>query len=77
MEDFFIFLETIEDPRQEWKVRHLLKDIVAIVLFAYLAYVEDWVDIEAFAQHYEKTLKKYLDLPNGIPSHDTMQRVFS
>jgi len=77
MEEFFIFLETIDDPRQEWKIRHLLKDIVAIVLFAHLAGVNDWEEIEAFAEHNEKILKKYLELPNGTPSHDTMQRVFS
>jgi len=77
MEDFFIFLSEIEDRRQEWKVRHLLKDIVAIVLFAHLGNMNDWQEIEYFAEHNEKTLKKYLELPNGIPSHDTIQRVFS
>jgi len=77
MEEFFIFLSEIEDHRQEWKVRHLLKDIVAIVLFAHLGNMNDWQEIEYFAEHNEKTLKKYLELPNGIPSHDTIQRVFS
>lgn len=57
------------------KVRYLLKDILVIVLFATLANADDWVEIALFAQVYEEYLKKYIELKNGPPSHDTIQRV--
>ncbi len=65
----------IEDVRQVKKVRHLLKDILVIVLFATLANADDWVEIALFAENFQNYLKKYIELKNGIPSHDTIQRV--
>lgn len=75
MEELLQWMEYIEDIRQEKKVRHLLKDILVIVLFATLANADDWVEIALFAQMYEDYLKKYIELKNGVPSHDTIQRV--
>ena len=46
-------MEYIEDVRQERKVRHKLKDILVIVLFATLAGADDWVEIAEFAEVYE------------------------
>jgi predicted transposase YbfD/YdcC len=71
------WLAAAEDRRQPWKVKHLMRDIIAIVFFALLANADDWMSIELFAVHNEKFLRKYLELPNGIPSHDTIQRVFA
>lgn len=68
-------IELIEDKRQEKKVRHKLLDIVVIVLFAKLANADDWEEVEIFAKSNEEFLKQYIELENGIPSHDTMQRV--
>lgn len=68
-------IELIEDKRQEKKVRHKLLDIVVIVLFAKLANADDWEEIEIFAKSNEKFLRQYIELENGIPSHDTIQRV--
>ena len=68
-------IELIEDKRQEKKVRHKLLDIVVIVLFAKLANADDWQDVEIFAKTNEDFLRQYIELENGIPSHDTMQRV--
>ena len=68
-------MEYIEDVRQERKVRHKLKDILVIVLFATLAGADDWVEIAEFAEVYENYLKKYTGLENCVPSHDTIQRV--
>jgi len=50
---------------------------IAIVFFAKLANADDWVEMEVFARKHEKFLRKYLELPNGIPSHDTLQRNFA
>ena len=54
-----------------------MKDIIAIVFFASLANADEWVGIYCFAVANEKFLRKHLELPNGIPSHDTIQRVFA
>jgi len=71
------WLEIAEDPRQEKKVKHLMKDIIAIVFFATLANASDWMQIHCFAVSNYYFLKKHLELPYGIPSHDTIQRVFA
>ena len=48
-----------------------------LVFFATLANADDWVEMEVFGKEHEKFLGNYLELPNGIPSHDTIQRVFT
>lgn len=74
MEQLLQWMEMIEDMRQQAKVRHSLKDILAIVLFATLANANTWEEMEDFAKNQEPYLRKYLELKNGIPSHDTIQR---
>lgn len=76
MDELLEWMDYIEDKRQQTKVRHKLKDIIVIVLFATLANVDDWVEMEYFAHYHEAYLKKYIELKNGIPSHDTLCRVF-
>ena len=76
MNELLDWMDYIEDVRQERKVRHQLKDITVIVLFATLANVDDWVEMEYFAHYHQEYLKKYVELKNGIPSHDTLCRVF-
>ena len=68
-------LSKINDIRQEWKVKHKIGDIIAIVLLAMLANADEWELIEDFAYANEEFLREYLELPFGIPSHDTIQRV--
>jgi predicted transposase YbfD/YdcC len=70
-------LENIRDTRQEWKVLHKLSEIVLIVLLALLANADEWEIIEDFAYANEEFLRKHLVLANGIPSHDTIQRVMA
>lgn len=80
MEELLEWLEYIEeviDSRQQSKVRYRLKDIVIIVLFAILANADDWVEIGIFAAYHEEYLRKYTKLDNGVPSHDTIQRVMA
>jgi predicted transposase YbfD/YdcC len=71
------YLETVADHRQEKKVRHKICDIIALVFFATLANADEWVEIEIFGKEHEEYLRKHLELPYGIPSHDTIQRVFA
>ena len=75
MQELLDWLEYIEDDRQQRKVRHTLKDILVIVLFATLANADDWVEMALFAENYQDYLRKYIELKNGIPSHDTIRRV--
>jgi predicted transposase YbfD/YdcC len=77
MEEWLDFLDYAIDSRERRKVLHKLKDIIAIVFFAKLANADDWVEFEVFARKHEVFLRKYLELPNGIPSHDTLQRNFA
>lgn len=75
MQELFEWMEYIEDTRQQTKVRHTLKDILVIVLFATLANADDWVEMALFAGNCQDYLRKYIELKNGIPSHDTIRRV--
>jgi predicted transposase YbfD/YdcC len=74
---FIELFASIPDERQEWKVKHKLVDIIFIAIVGTLADCDDWEEIEWFAKLKEDWFKKHLELPNGIPSHDTMERVFS
>lgn len=66
----------LPDPRVQGRCDHLLIDILAIALMAVMSGAEDWPDIEEFGKRRHEWLKKFLQLPNGIPSHDTFRRVF-
>jgi predicted transposase YbfD/YdcC len=76
MKEWIELISTAADKREQHKVLHSLKDIIAIVFFARLANAGDWVEIEIFAEKNEEFLRRYLELANGIPSHDTIQRNF-
>lgn len=76
MEEYLEQAEQLTDTRQQAKVWYSLKEVVGIVFFALLAGNDEWSEIADFAVDEKETLKKYLELPKGIPSHDTIQRVF-
>lgn len=67
----------IADPRVERTRAHQLLDIIAIALFAVLAGADSWVAIETYGNAKSAWLETCLALPNGIPSHDTIARVFA
>jgi predicted transposase YbfD/YdcC len=66
-----------EDPCIERTKRHKLLDIIIIAICGMICGAEGWVGIEEFGKEKEEWLKSLLDLPNGIPSHDTFGRVFA
>lgn len=70
-------LGTLSDSRQQSKVWHKLEDVVGIVFFSLLSDVDEWIEMEYFAIDQRETLQKYLELPHGIPSHDTLERVIA
>ena len=67
----------MEDPRVEWSIQHKLIDIITIAICAVICAADTWVDIEAYGLAKSEWLKQFLELPNGIPSHDTFARVFA
>jgi predicted transposase YbfD/YdcC len=68
---------TVKDPRIDRSKDHKLIDIISIAICAVICGAEGWVDIENFGKSKMIWLKTFLELPNGIPSHDTFGRVFS
>lgn len=71
------YFAELKDPRRETRNKlHKLEDILMIVFCAVLSGVEDWVGMEEFAEQKENWLRGFLELPNGIPSHDTLSDVF-
>lgn len=71
------FFAAIPDPRDPAKCRHKLLDILIIAVLGALCGAEYWTEVEFFAQEEEAWLRGFLELPGGIPSHDTFGRVFS
>jgi len=70
------YFAELADPRRATKNKlHPLQDILMIVFCAVLSGVEDWVGMETFACEKEAWFRQFLELPNGIPSHDTLSDV--
>jgi predicted transposase YbfD/YdcC len=67
----------MEDPRVERSRQHKLIDIITIAICAVICGAETWVDIETYGRAKFEWLKQFLELPNGIPSHDTFARLFA
>lgn len=67
----------ITEPRILLKTRHKLIDIIAITLCGVIAGADDWTEIADFGKAKEEWFRKFLELPSGIPSHDTFGRVFA
>jgi predicted transposase YbfD/YdcC len=77
MEQLKQYAQGISDPRRIYgNVRHLLIDILVIGLISMLCGGKDFTDMEVFGKAKENWLRRFLDLPNGIPDSDTFRRVF-
>jgi len=70
-------LTRIKDPRVKRTQRHKLIDILAIAVLGTICGADSWVDIADYGAAKESWLRGFLELPNGIPSHDTFGRVFA
>ena len=71
------FFAKLQDPRRAHRRLHRLQDIIVIALCAVIAGAQDWQQIETFGRKRRDWLSGFLELPNGIPSHDTFERVFN
>ena len=67
----------LKDPRMNRTKLHSLTDILAIAICAVICGADGWVQVQQFGDCKKKWFKTFLDLPNGIPSHDTFGRVFA
>lgn len=67
----------LKDPRRRHCRRHLLLDIVVMAVAAVTGGADNWEEIAAFCRLHKAWLRRYLSLPNGVPSHDTFSRVFA
>jgi predicted transposase YbfD/YdcC len=67
---------SLKDPRINRHKRHLVLDIIVVALCAVLCGAQDWQQVETFGKLRLTWLRRFLKLPNGIPSHDTFERVF-
>jgi predicted transposase YbfD/YdcC len=72
-----IFFHDLPDPRKPLGKRHLLSDILTIALCAVICGADGWSDVAEFGRSKASWFKTFLDLPHGIPSHDTFDRVFA
>ena len=76
MKNLIKHFEQIEDYRHGFNLQHKLSDILTIAILAILSGMTTWDDIEIFGKERIDWLKNFLELPAGIPSHDTFNRVF-
>jgi len=67
----------LTDPRIDRTKRHLLIDVVVMAVCAVICGAETWEDVELIAEEKFDFFKQFLKLPNGIPSHDTFDRIFA
>lgn len=75
--DFFAHFSILPDPRMERTKKHRLIDILFIAVCTIICGGENFTDMEMFGEAKEEWLRTLLELPHGIPSHDTFGRVLS
>lgn len=67
----------VQDPRIDRTKKHKLIDIIVMTICGLICKSETWTDIADYAESNEEWFRKFLELPGGVPSHDTFGRVFS
>ena len=70
-------LKSLDDPRNKREPNHLLSEIVTIAILATLCGADNMVAVEAYGREKKDWLASFLELPYGIPAHDTFSRVFA
>lgn len=67
----------LPDPRVQGRCDHKLMDLIIITVCVVICGADSWTGVETFAKAKEEWLRQYLELPKGIPAHDTLGRVFA
>jgi predicted transposase YbfD/YdcC len=68
---------SLKDPRVVGRTRYRLSDIIVMAICGVIANCDDWPDIALFAHKREDWFRRFLRLENGVPAHDTFERVFA
>ena len=77
-EGFLKHFEEVVDPRiDNANRRHELGDMLLLTVLAVICGADSWAETEEFGKAKREELKKYLQLPHGIPSHDTLGDLFA
>ena len=69
--------EVLKDPRLERAKRHSLINIITIAICAVICGADNFVTIASFGRAKKEWFQTFLDLPNGVPSHDTFNDVIN
>jgi len=69
--------QSIHDYRENHNKKHLLIDIIAVTVCCVICGADNFVEVQTIANEKLEWLRTFLSLPNGIPSHDTFNRVFA
>ena len=69
-------MQDVPDPGAPYNQKHKFLDIIIIAVTAVLSGMDTWNEIEDWAHSKREWLETFLELPGGIPSHDTINRVF-
>ena len=77
MSDLITHFSKVTDVRKDQGKRHPLIDIISIAIIGVICGADDWVTIEQVGKAKEDWFRKFLELPHGIPSHDTFGKVFA
>lgn len=75
--EFLTHFVDLSDPRQDRGANHNLRDVIALALCGTICGANSWADIERFAVAHQEWFEQFLELPFGIPSHDTFGRLFA
>jgi len=67
----------LNDPRIEKKIDHKLTDIMVLTILAVISGADTWVEVQMYGESKLEWLRQFIELPNGIPAHDTLGRVFA
>src|SRR3954462_9381252 len=68
---------SLKDPRVVGRSRHFLFHLLVMAICGVIANCDDWPDIALFARKRLAWFRRFLELPYGVPSHDTFERVFA
>ena len=71
------YFQDLPDPRSDRGKRHVLTDMLLLTVCAVICGADGWVEVEDFGRAKAGWLRLFLKLPHGVPSHDTLGRVFA
>ena len=75
--EFLTHFVDLTDPRLDRGNNHQLPDMIALALCGTICGANTWADVERFAKAHLDWFEQFLELPFGVPSHDTFGRLFA